>query len=161
MSGRRQTIRALPVDPSNLVDGGDPLGTVLLDGMPGRIHILGAKQYEGGRSESFSAVENDIARTYHKVGADALPIEANSMGRRMAYALEHEHMLKVIPINTVHGSASRGTGARAEGTPKINRLTLNSMDKMEHINWLVKMQNEGDILWPDIINTRGLRELER
>lgn len=154
-------MRVLAVDPSNLVDGGDPLAVFLGDGRPGRIDVLGAKQYEGGTSTSFSAVENDIALTFNRVGAHALVIEANSMGKRMAHAFEYEHHLPVVPINTTHGSASRGLSAKPKGTPKINRSTLNSMDKMEHTNWLVKMQNENDIVWPDPMESYGLRELWR
>ena len=133
-------MKILSIDPSNL-SGGDPMAAVLLESS-NSIHITGAKTWN---NTDFSTVESDIARIYHEKNCDYIAIERNSMGKRIAHALIHEHNLAVKSFYT----------ARA---PKTEKLDI--MDKMEHTNWILKLHSQNRLKWVTA-QSQDMKELHR
>ena len=134
-------MRVLPVDPSNMT-GGDPLGCVLLESIVPDINILGAKFWNNA---DFTKVESEIADIFHKKKADLLVIESNSMGHRIAHSFIHEYNLPVKQVYTSN---------------KLKDPKPGTMDKMEHANWLIKMQQEGHLNWAKA-ESEYMKELQR
>ncbi len=122
--------------------GGDPLGCVLLESKFPDINILGAKFWNNA---DFTDVESEIANIFHNKKCDWLIIESNSMGHRMAHSFIHEYNL---PVKQVYTSNN------------LKNQKIGTMDKMEHANWLIKMQQAGHLNWADA-NTEYMKELHR
>ena len=133
-------MRILSIDPPNL-SGGDPMAAVLLESSDS-IDVIGAKTWN---DTDFTTVESDIARIYHEKNCNYIAIERNSMGKRIAHALIHEHKLNIKSYYT----------ARA---PKTEKTDI--MDKMEHANWILKLHSQDRIKWAPA-KSDDLKELQR
>ena len=122
--------------------GGDPLGAVLLDSKHPDINITGAKFWNDA---DFTAVESEIANIFHRKKCDWLVIESNSMGHRIAHSFIHEYNLPVKPVYTSN---------------KLKDPKAGTMDKLEHANWLIKMQQTGHLNWAKA-TSEYMKELQR
>ncbi len=134
-------MRILSIDPSNMM-GGDPLGAVLLGSRKNEIDIQGAKFWNNA---DFTDVESEIADIYHKKNCDWLVVESNSMGHRIIHSFVHEYNLPVKPVYTSN---------------KLKDPKPGTMDKMEHANWLIKLQQEGRLNWAQA-QSEYMKELQR
>ena len=122
--------------------GNDPLGCVLLESNYPSINILGSKFWNNA---DFTAVESEIAQIFHTKKCDWLIIESNSMGHRIAHSFIHEYHLPVKQVYTSN---------------KLKDPKVGTMDKAEHANWLIKMQQNGHLNWAKA-ESEYMKELQR
>ena len=134
-------MRILSVDPSNM-GGGDPLGVILLESKVPDLHIIGAKYWNNA---DFTEVETEIANIYEQKKCNLLVMEKNSMGKRIGHSFTHEYNLPVFMVHTSNTLKNTNAGV---------------MDKMEQANWLIKMQQNGNLVWAEA-TTDYMKELRR
>lgn len=113
------------------------------------IQVLGAKEWKFGDGQiDYPGVEEDIVKIHRKEALDIFVCEKNNTGIHVIQSLKNNYNMKVFPVTT---------SARIKSDNVIRKGE--TMDKAEHVSWINKKRQQGQILFPKK-KTEGIMLLE-